>query len=86
MNNQQTSKQTLMQTLSKFTKIPVEHIHLDREITELVADSFLLIELMLNLQESLGVDLEQEDLEEVHTVGDLLNLLEQRMAAQAIPV
>jgi len=86
MNSSPESTNLLIKTLSTFTKIPVEHIHRDREITELVADSFLLIELMLNLQESLDIALEQEDLEQVHTVGDLLDLLEQRLAGQALAV
>ena len=71
----------IKQKLADFTKIPVERIEDQVEITDLVADSFMLVEMLLLLQEELSIELEQEDLEEVITVAHLVNLVREKMAA-----
>lgn len=64
--------------LSDFTKIPINKIQDDMQLTELVADSFVLVELMLTLQEDFSIHLSQQELENVHCIADLLQLLESK--------
>lgn len=51
----------------------------DVVLTDLVAESFALIETVINLQEDLNFRLVQEDLRDVKTVGDLLRVCAQRL-------
>ncbi len=43
-------------------------------LTDLATDSFALVEIVIELQEELGVRLVQEDLKDVKSVGDLIRL------------
>lgn len=45
----------------------------DERLRDLVHDSFLLVELVMTLQEDFGVRLMQEDLKDVDTVEKLVN-------------
>lgn len=49
-------------------------------LTDLVAESFALIEAVIRLQEKLRIRLVQDDLREVKTVGDLLRVCAERVA------
>ena len=44
-------------------------------LSELVTDSFVLVEMVIELQEELGVRLSGEELNHVKTVGDLTELV-----------
>ena len=44
-------------------------------LQELVMDSFILIEMVIDLQNTFGVRLNQEDLVEVRTVNDLVTVI-----------
>ena len=44
-------------------------------IEDLDADSLEIVELSMALQESLGVGIEDEDLEKIHTVQDILDYI-----------
>ena len=48
-------------------------------LTDLVAESFALIEVVIELQEKLGIRLVQDDLRDVATVGDLVRVCSSRM-------
>jgi acyl carrier protein len=48
-------------------------------LTDLVAESFALIETVINLQEKLKIRLVQDDLRDVKTVGDLLSVCAKRL-------
>jgi len=51
-----------------------EQVTLDANLVEdLEADSLEIVELSMALQESLGVSIEDEDLEKIHTVQDILD-------------
>ena len=43
-----------------------------------VSESLLLVEMVIEMQEQLGVRLVQEDLKDVQTVGELTRLFEER--------
>jgi acyl carrier protein len=51
----------------------------DAELTSLVNSSFLLVEMVIELQEEFDVRFQQVDMNEVATVGQLLDLVESRM-------
>ena len=57
---------------------PVERIDDAARLTDLVAESLLLVEMVIEMQEQLGVRLVQEDLKDVQTVGELTRLFEER--------
>ena len=50
-------------------------------LTDLVAESFALIETVISLQEELSIRLVQEDLRDVKTVGDLVRVCAARLQA-----
>ena len=54
-------------------------------LTDLVAESFALIETVINLQEELHIRLVQEDLREVKTVADLVQVCAGRLPGPAHP-
>ena len=59
----------------------VEDIKLDTNLVEdLEADSLEIVELSMALQESLGVGIEDEDLEKIHTVQDILDYIKGKQA------
>jgi acyl carrier protein len=55
---------------------PVERLRDDAVLTDLVSQSLLLIEMVIELQEEFAVRLVQDDLKDVKTVGDLARLIE----------
>lgn len=50
-------------------------------LTDLVSSSFMLVEMVIELQEEFDVRFQQADLAEVATVGQLLDLVEHRIEA-----
>ena len=55
----------------------------DAVLTDLVNSSFLLVEMIIELQEEFDVRFQQSDLAEVVNVGQLLDLVESRIEAAA---
>lgn len=66
------------QALAKFLKLPVDQIADTMELKGLVRDSFMLVELLIELQEEFGVHLCQTDAEQLHTVAELTGLIAER--------
>lgn len=52
----------------------------DAVLTDLVTSSFVLVETVIELQEEFGVRFQQADLASVVTVGELLDLVVERIA------
>lgn len=52
-------------------------------LTDLVNSSFVLVEMVIELQEEFDVRFQQADMKEVKSVGDLLDLVEGRMSENA---
>ena len=69
----------IKQTLADVLKRKPEELGDDTMLKDLVAESFALIEAVINLQEDLGIRLVQEDLRDVKTVGDLVNVCAERL-------
>jgi acyl carrier protein len=69
---------SVKEKMAAFLKQPASKLSDDMLLTDLVAESFVLVELVIELQEDLGVRFVQEDLKNVRTVGDLSSLFESR--------
>ena len=63
------------EAMATLLKQPVAKMEDGTVLTDLVTDSFLLVEMVIELQELLGVRLVQEDLNHVKTVGDLTQVV-----------
>lgn len=68
-------KQALGQSLAR----KPEELADEMLLKNLVAESFALIETVIDLQEELGIRLLQEDLRDVETVGDLVRVCAERL-------
>ncbi len=75
--------------LEKIAEIVKEQLNTDMEITEatsfkddLGADSLDIFELVMALEEEFGVEIPSEDLENVNTVGDVINYLKAHDVAE----
>jgi acyl carrier protein len=64
--------------LALLLRVPVERIEDTALLTDVVAESLLLVELVIELQDQLSVRLVQEDLQHIRTIGDLTQLFEER--------
>ena len=64
--------------MSGLLRQPVSKLQDDTVLTDLVTQSLLLIEMVIELQEEFGVRLVQDDLKNVRTVGDLTRLIESK--------
>lgn len=66
------SEAKIKQALGHSLKRKPEDLDDDIVLKDLVAESFALIETVINLQEDLSIRLVQDDLRDVKTVGDLV--------------
>jgi acyl carrier protein len=67
--------------IAELVRLPPSQISDDDELTELVTESFALVEMMIELQEEFHVRfVAQDELANVRTVGDLAALFESRTA------
>jgi acyl carrier protein len=71
--------------IAAFLDRPIDHIVPDRPLRELVADSFELVELVIDLQDQFGLALSQSDFDGVSTVADLIDVLVFHLERQAAP-
>ena len=74
-SNDKKIKQALGQSLNR----SYQELEDDILLNNLVAESFALIETIINLQEELNIRLVQEDLRDVKTVGDLVRVCAKRL-------
>lgn len=66
--------------LAKLLKIDATRVMENARLTDLVADSFVLIETVVELQEELDITLVQEDLDGVISVSQLLDVVTAKLA------
>ena len=69
---------TVAERIGALLKVPRERVRHELALSDLVHESFLLIQLVMDLQDDFGFSLVQEDLREVSTVGDLVRLVVSR--------
>lgn len=61
--------------ISQILSVPAEKITDSAVLQELVIDSFILIDMVIDLQNTFNIRLNQEDLIPVKTVGDLISVM-----------
>lgn len=72
--------ETVHSGITGFLRIPKEKVTDETVLTELVRESFVLVEMVMFLQDELGVRVVQDDLKDVRTVGDLVRALQSKSA------
>ena len=72
------SVQQVRNLVAEFVRRDPSMLDDDLVLRDLVTDSFRLVELLMTLQESLDVIVNQEDLVNVRTVGDLISVFATR--------
>ena len=73
------TKEQFKTRMSEILNIPEDSLNDDADLTSLVNNSFILVELMIELQEECGVCFGQADMRDVKTVGQLIDLFFQQM-------
>ena len=77
------SEDRIKQIMSTYLKVPDTDLPDDAVLTDMVAESFVLIAMLMSLQDELGVIINQEDIQHVSTVADLVKVfMEKGTAAQ----
>ena len=75
MNDRERVRDKIAEILGHTSEVVLD----DAELTSLVNSSFLLVEMVIELQEEFDVRFQQVDMNEVATVGQLLDLVDSRM-------
>ncbi len=70
-----------MEEIKKFIceKLNTETLDTEALITSYGIDSLEVVELVMDLEESFGVRLENDDFKKIKTVGDLLKIIEEKL-------
>jgi acyl carrier protein len=74
-------KEAVKEKIASFLKQPIHRLQDDTVLTNLVVESFILVEMIIELQDDFGIRLIQEDMKHVKTVGDLTDLFMSRQQA-----
>ncbi len=70
------STEFVKEKVAEFLKVPAGELREDMTLASLIADSFMIVEMMIELQEIFGICLHQEDLKDIHTLGELAAVIE----------
>ena len=65
--------------ISQLLEQPLEALTDDAELIALVSNSFLLVEMIIEMQEEFGVRFNQADMAGVTSIGQLIALFDERM-------
>ena len=71
-------KDAVKEKIASFLKQPISKLQDDALLTNLVVESFILVEMIIELQDVFEVRLVQEDMKNVKTVGALTDLFVSR--------
>lgn len=66
--------------MAEFLQHPVKKLQDAAILTDLVTDSMILVNMVIELQEDFSIRLVQDDLKDVKTVGQLLAVFERKMS------
>ena len=67
----------IRESIAAQLNIPVDSIKIDsRLIEDLKADSLDIVELVMGLEESYGIEIPDEDLPKIKTIGDIISYIE----------
>ena len=73
------SRDDVQAKMAEFLHHPVGKLQDATLLTDLVTDSMILVNMVIDLQEDFGIRLVQDDLKEVKTVGQLLDVFDRKM-------
>ena len=76
MSNKEAVREKMAEVLGHTSDVTSD----DAVLTDLVNNSFLLVEMVIELQEEFDVRFQQADMIEVKSVGDFLELVDSRIA------
>ena len=74
-----TSDTQIKERMSQILNQPRDALVDDAELTAMVTSSFVLVEMIIELQEELGIRFSQADMQDVSTVGQLVDLFRDRL-------
>lgn len=66
---------TVKQRIADTLQLPLTKLADERLLTDVVAESFAMVEMVIDLQEEFGVRLEQAELKKLRTVAELTALV-----------
>lgn len=66
---------TVKQRIADTLQLPLTKLADERLLTDVVAESFAMVEMVIDLQEEFGVRLEQAELKKLKTVAELTALV-----------
>ena len=70
------NQELFKEKMAAFLKIKISKLVDEAVLTDLVAESFVLVEMVIELQEEFSVRLVQEDLKHVKTVSELIQVFQ----------
>ena len=70
----------IIKYLSEQLDIPAEDMNRDTTFESLHLDSLDMVEMVMDMEEELGVDFEMEGKLEVQTIGELADFIEEKLA------
>jgi acyl carrier protein len=73
-----TTVEAIKARISATLQIPVAKLRDDARVTDIVTESFAIVEMVIDLQEEFGIRLGQEDLKAIETIGALTSLIQER--------
>lgn len=74
----QIDSSTIKNRIAATLQIPVAKLKDEALVTDIVTESFALVEMVIDLQEEFGIRLGQEDLKAIKTIGALTALIAER--------
>ena len=67
----------IRESIAAQLNIPVDSIKIDSRLSEdLKADSLDIVELVMGLEENYGIEIPDEDLPKIKTIGDIISYIE----------
>ena len=72
---------TVRKRIADTLQLPLAKLADDRLLSDIVRESFAMVEMVIDLQEEFGVRLEQAELKQLKTVADLTALVAAKCAA-----
>ena len=70
-----TSQHSIKTTIARLTHVPIELLNDEQRLTDLLVDSFAIVDLSIALQEELSITFTHGDLVDLKTVGQLVELV-----------
>jgi acyl carrier protein len=72
---------TIRQRIAETLQLPLDKLTDDRALTDVVRESFAMVEMVIDLQEEFNVRLDQAELKQLKTVADLTALVAAKSAS-----